>query len=567
MDQTTFTALSPWAEVDMSDARALCPRLDTLDGKTIGMFSHFKGHSPIILKEVEKEIRKKYPRAKFTYLMYPKDTIEICDDPEFLPRFQEWAAGVDGVIAAYGDAGSCAMYHAFNTVLVEKLGKPAVMLTKRDILNSARRGAASRHMPNLRLVPCDLIDLSFVPALDQELIEGTIRPNVLPAVDGLIDGLLAPLSDEEKRVVVKDSNRYAEMTVSGTLQEVCSEMYRMGWTNGAAIIPPTREAVDEMLKGTPLPPDYVVAELPPMRGRATVEKIAINAVMAGCLPTYMPVLIAAVQAMTDPRIHLVGWTCSVAGFAPIITINGPIRRQIGLNCGNNILSPYFKANSTIGTALSYIIMNISGARPGLEDNSYTGHEARFGICFGEDEEHSPWPPLQTQFGFAPEDSTVTMSWCIGRTWFNKATTAKALLKTFCTADDQAGFAGGCSYVISPKCARILADAGYSREAVRDYISEYARKPAGDIKVRWMRDNNHVQRGAILPEDPECSCRKFWNTDHLNIFVAGSEDTARGVMFVGGGDHGGPACAKVQLPENWDELVERYAGIAPAYIDY
>lgn len=563
----TYTALSPWAEVDMSDARGLQPRLDTLNGKTIGMFSHFKGHSPVILKEVEKEILKKYPDARFTYLMYPKDTKEIMDDPEFLPQFKEWLSGVDGVIAAYGDAGSCAMFHAFNTVLVEKLGKPAVMLTKRDILNSAVRGAASRHMPHLRFVTCELIDLSFVPALDQKLIDETIRPCVLPVVDELIDGLIRPLSEDEQKAIVKDTNKYAHVTITGTLDEINNEMYRMGWTNGAPVVPPTREAVDEMLKGTPLSADYVVAELPPMRGMATVEKIAINAVMAGCLPTYMPVLIAAVKAMTDPKIHLVGWTCSVAGFAPIITINGPIRKQIGINCGNNILSPYFKANAAIGRAIAYIIANISGVRPLFEDNSYTGHEARYGVCFGENEESCPWPPLQTEFGFDANDSTVTLTWFSGREWFNKATTAPALLKTMCRADDLSGFAPGCSYVMSPKCAKILAEAGYTRQQVLDYVCEYARKPAGDVALRWMKDNNHLQAGAILPEDPSSSCKKFWNTEHLNIYVAGSDSTPRGVMFTGGGDHGGPACAKMEFPDNWNDLLEKYPATNPEYIDY
>lgn len=562
-----YTVLSPWGEVDTSGAIGLRPRLDTLNGKTIGMFSHFKGHSPIILKEVEREILKQYPEAKFTYLMYPKDTAEICDDPEFRPLFEEWIRGVDGVIAAYGDAGSCAMFHAFNTVFVEQLGKPAVMLTKKDILNSAKRGAASRLLPQLRFVPCGLMDLSFVPALDQALIDNTIRPAILPVIDEIIAGLLSPLTEEEKQVSKSIANQYASMELSGTVSEISNQMYRMGWTNGLPVVPPTREAVDEMLKGTPLPPDYVVAELSPMRGKATVEKIAINAVMAGCLPTHMPVLIAIVEAMVDPKIHLVGWTCSVAGFAPLITVNGPIAKQIGLNSGHNFLSPYEKAGHVISLAMAYIIMNISGVRPGLEDNSYTGHENRLGVCFAEDEENCPWPPLQTEFGFSPEDSTVTLAWYSGRLWFNKATTASALLETMCKAEDEAGFAPGCNYVISPKCAKLLADAGYSREDVKNYICEYARKPASGIAVRWMKDNNHLQKGAILPADPNCSCKKFWNTEHLNIFVVGSKDTPRGVMFSGGGDHGGPACAKMRLPENWDELVAKYSDIRPEYVKY
>lgn len=560
-------ALSPWAEIDISNAKGLSVRLESLEGKTIGLFAHFKGHSPLILKEVERKLAERFPKATFKLLQYPKDTKEIQDDPEFLPAFKKWLSQVDCVISAYGDAGSCAMYLAFNTVLAEKTGTPCVLIVKRDILNSAKRGAAARQMPQLRLVACDLPDLSFEPSLDQNLIETQIKPNIAGIIDDIISGLTEPLSKTESSAQVRNVNALARMTFEGGTVEISNEFYRRGFTNGMPIIPPTEDAVEAMLLGTPLARDYVVAELPPMRGMATVEKIAVNAVMAGCLPTYMPALIALVEALAQPQIHLPGWTCSVAGFAPLIVLSGPVSRDIGMNSQKNFLSPYDKPSVAIANALNLIIMNISGVRPGLEDNSYTGHESRLGVCFAENECASPWKPLQTEFGFAESDSTVTLSWFTGRRWFNKATTASELLTTFCAVEDDAGFAPGCNYVISPRCAQILSEAGYGRIDICDYISEYARKPARDINIHWMKRNNHVQRGAILPENPDCSCRKFWNTDHLNIFVAGAEATPRGVMLIGGGDHGGPACARMQLPDNWDELIGRYRDIRPTYFEY
>lgn len=565
-----YTVLSPWAEVDVSSMVALQPRLDTLSGKTIGMFSHFKGHSPIILKEIEKEILKQYPDAKFSYLQYPKDTREIREDADFQPVFREWLSGVDGVIAAYGDAGSCAMYHAFNTAYVEQCGKPAVMLVKGDILMSAQRGASARHLPHLRLVKCPLQDLSFVPALDENLIRNTIRPAVVPLVDQLIGGLLRPLTAEEASLPEVTANQYAEMTFTGTLDEINKIFYRYGWGNGLPIVPPTEEAVQEMLTGTDYPADYVVAELPPMLGKATVKKIAINAVMAGCLPTYLPILIAAVKGMVDPAIHLVGWTCSVAGFAPITMINGPIRKDIGLNCGSNLLSPYNKANAAIARALALIIMNISGCRPTLEDNAYTGHEARFGICFGEDEENSPWEPFHTAFGLGREDSAVTLAWCHHRSFVIGGKTGPDLLHAMCQTDDPGGFDPGCTYVISPVWAKMLADMGMSRKDVQVYISEYARKPAGNSPLRWMKDNNHMPKYVPLPEsDPTLYSRKYWTTEHLNIMVGGTTGGPRCCALAGGGDHGGPSCTKIELPANWSALVEKYAdqAAAPDYIVY
>ncbi len=565
-----YTVLSPWAETDNSNACALNPRLTTLDGKTIGMFSHFKGHSPYILREIEKELIKKYPNAKFSYLQYPKDTQEIINDKEFQPVFKKWLSEVDGVIGAYGDAGSCAMYHAFNNAYVEQCGKPTVMLTKHDILMSAQCGASARHVPHLRFVCCSLQDLSFEKALDDPLINNVIRPAVLPCIQGLIDGLTKPLTKQEALLPTDEASKYSKETYTGTLDEINAKFYQMGYTNGQPIIPPTKEAVDEMLTGTDLDRNTVIAELPPMLGKATVEKIAINAVMAGCLPTYLPVLIAAVKAMDDPKIHLVGWTCSVAGFAPLLMVNGPIRKQIGLNCNNNFMTPYFKANTAIATAFAYIVMNISGVRPTHEDNAYTGHEGRFGTCFGEDEENSPWEAYQTEHGINANDSALTLCYSHHRQYVGGGKDSADELNKMLQLDDIGAFDPGCTYVISAQWAKILNDSGMKRKDVAVYISEYARKLFGNSPVRWMTDNNHMPKYVPLPnKDPSVYCRKFWSTDHLQIFVAGASESARCLALAGGGDHGGPACVKIDLPKNWDALIKKYSPQAklPDYIDY
>ena len=206
-----------------------------------------------------------------------------------------------------------------------------------------------------------------------------------------------------------------------------------------------------------------------MLGKATVEKIAINAVMAGCLPIHMPVLIAAVEAMNDPIIHLAGWTCSVAGFAPALCVNGPVARDINLNANKAVMSMYFKSNACIARALAYIIQNISGSRPGMEDNAYMGHEGRFWTVLAEDEANSPWPPLQTEYGFYEDDSTVCLYWYHDRAFFRGNRNVNYLLEKMCSYDNTWGFDPGCTFVITAGMAKILADAGYSRDDVREYI--------------------------------------------------------------------------------------------------
>lgn len=559
-----FVVHSPWAEVDTSGSCALNPRLETLNGKTIGMFASFKGHYITILEELEKEIIKYYPEIKFSHIVYKRDTIEIVDDPDFLQEFKEWVDGVDAVISSNGDDGSSTLYNALNTVLVEKLGKPAVMLARDEVKSSGILGAHARHVPMLRIETCNVNDLTQLPKIDKEAVETYIIPEIVRITPKVIDALIRPLTAEETKIHVSDVNKYSA-DFTGTREEITEEFYRLGFTNGIPIELPTEEAVSEMLRGTDMPRDYVVAELPPRLGKATVEKIAINAVMAGCLPTHLPVLIAAVKGMVDPRVHIVGWTCSVASFAPMLVVHGPIRKDIAITCGKNYLSPYWRANACIAKAFSLLLSNICGVRPTMENNSYMGHEGRFCTCFGEDEENSPWAPFHTDYGMEASDSAVTMFWYMHRDGVG-GTTADKLLTSMCS-QGYFGFDPGCNIVLAPAAAKILADEGFTREDVRKYIAEYARKPATDIKVRWMKDNNHMPKSIPLPMDKTASTRKYWSTEHIAVFVAGSDKTPRNVAYNGGGDHGGPICTKIELPEAWEELCRDYPASFPEYICY
>ncbi len=556
-----YEVLSPWAHVDKAGSALMKPRLGDLKGKTIGLFSHFKEHSPLILKEVERQIKEKVPSARFSHYQYVRDTTEILNDGENKPHFMDWLKGLDAVISAYGDAGSCSMFLAYNCALIESMGKPVVMLVKEDLAKPAQRGASARHVPNLRLVKTDIMDMSGLFSLDG-VEEKIIRPAIASVIEEIISALTRPLTEDEKAPAKIED--HSGVVFKGSLEEVNNYFYKKGWSNGAPIIPPTEEAVREMLKGTDLPGDYVVAKIPPMLGNATMEKIAVNAVMAGCLPTYMPVLIAAVQGMVDPVIHIEGWTCSVASWAPLIVVNGPIRHDLNMNTGGAILSPYYKASSTIARAFALMIMNIGGVRPILEDMSEMGHESRFGICIAENEELNPWQPLQSDYGLSRQDSSVTLFWPSQRTSI-VGKDAQGILKSMC-AVDMLGWAPGCAFVISPGCAKKLADGGLSKKDVLDYLVEYARKPASELNVRWLRGNNHLP-DVVLPIDPSHSVRKFWSTEHLFIVVGGSNYGASGIAFGGGGDHGGPATKKIELPRGWDGLVKRYKDLVPAYISY
>lgn len=565
-----YTVLSPWAVSEAGQPRGLSPRLDTLAGKRIGLYAHFKGHAVLILDEVARELSRRYPGLEFSHYQYTKEITELIDDPEYAPKAAAWAAGVDGVITAYGDAGSCSMFLAKNAAFFEKQGKPTVDLLCQCFHNSSKRGVASQGVPGLRLVEMAFGDLSGERVLDDALMERVVRPEVRRVAEQIAEALTAPLTEEELHPTPQPD--HSEDTFTGTLREVNDHFYRMGWTTGLPIIPPTREAVDEMLAGTDLPPDYVLGKIPPMNGIATVEKVAINAVMAGCLPTYLPVIIAAVRGMLAPNIQLCGWTCSNANWMPFTFVNGPVARDINLHSGRAILSPYYKPNTAIPRALAYITMNIGGVRQGLEDMSAMGTVGRAGVCIAENEAESPWEPLQTRYGFRAEDSTVTMFWpadvqTLGG-GLGGAFTPEGFLREMCHVKAFGWWTGGV-FLLSPEIAQMFARAGWTKQRILDYVVEYNRIPADEWNLRWLVQSNHEPRkdGGIpveTPLDGSYSARRFWNDEHMFIVVAGAQ---WGAAITGGGDHGGPSCTRIELPRAWPQLVERYRDLIPHYLDY
>jgi hypothetical protein len=188
---------------------------------------------------------------------------------------------------------------------------------------------------------------------------------------------------------------------------------REGWGDGLPVIPPTEERVQAMLDGTPLRPDHVVGVVEPRAADATVEKIAVNAVMAGALPEHLPVVIAAVEATCDPRFNLYAVNTTTCCATPAVMLNGPGRRTLGIECGYSCLGHNGRANATIGRALRLVLRNVGGSLPGVVSKSTFGQPGRISLCFGEWEERSPWDPFHVRRGFAAEDTVVTVTCATG----------------------------------------------------------------------------------------------------------------------------------------------------------
>ncbi len=257
-----------------------------------------------------------------------------------------------------------------------------------------------------------------------------------------------------------------------------------GVTDGLPVVPPTRERVEHMLAGTGRARDELLGKMPPNYGRLTVEKAAINAVLAGCRPDYLPVVIAAAECACDPAFNLHGVATSTHFAAPLIVVNGPIRTRIGLNSAFGVFGPGYRANATIGRALRLLMINVGGARPGEISMSTLGHPGRYTYCIAENEDASPWPPYHAGRGFPVVASTVTLF--AGEAPHgisdHSSRTARALGGSL--GWSMAGLWNSKHFplyshtmlVVGPEHARTFADDGWSKEDLKRHLFETVRRP-------------------------------------------------------------------------------------------
>ena len=208
---------------------------------------------------------------------------------------------------------------------------------------------------------------------------------------------------------MSDSDNRAKLVELGQSPYAIYEYFvEKGWTDGLPIIPPTEDLIVDMLRYTDRERDEVIADIPPNGGAATVEKIAINAVMAGCRPEYLPVIIAAIEAVVVPEYNLYGRQTTTHPGAHLVIVHGPIRNELDINCRQNVFGQGWRANATIGRAVRLIMTNIGGGIPGITDMATHGHPGKYSYCIGEDEEGCPWPTFHADRGFDASTSAVTV---------------------------------------------------------------------------------------------------------------------------------------------------------------
>ncbi len=306
--------------------------------------------------------------------------------------------------------------------------------------------------------------------------------------------------------------------------------YERGWTDGLPIVPPTPARVQAMLAGMPArDADQLISVVPPRMGRTNIRQIAINAVMAGCRPEYLPVVVAALEAVSEPQYGLAHRQTTTHAGAPLIIVNGPLVERLRINCGRGLFGPGWKANATIGRALRLILINIGGAGPGV-DASQTGHPGKYTYCIAEYETANPWEPLHVERGFRRDQSVVTVvnTEAPHSMTENIQTDPREIMRTFASSMATLGVnnlysQGHPVLVMGIEHARHVASAGWSKRDVKQALFELARQPWGLVK------NRGKSKGPRFPEFVD------QNDDHSMVPIVREADDL--ILIVAGGPGG------------------------------
>ena len=273
--------------------------------------------------------------------------------------------------------------------------------------------------------------------------------------------------------------------VEGDVLAAIEYCYEQGWTDGLPVVPPETGRIEAMAAMEGRPPETVIATHPATGNECTILSAAVNAVMAGCLPEYFPVIVAALEAANEPGYNFHASTASTGGSAQLLVVSGPAVTDLGMNSAGNVFGPGNRANATIGRAMRLIVMNVFQMIPGISDQSTQGHPGKYSFCIAERADRCPWAPLHVEQGYGDDISSVTVFAGAGfcNVENHGGNTPESILD--CVADSMANLGaitGGQSVVIlSPEHAEIVAGTGWSRADAGEYLFEQAKRSVADMK--------------------------------------------------------------------------------------
>jgi hypothetical protein len=521
--------------------RPISPRLDTLKGKRIGLLWNGKPNGDVALQAVADVLQKKNPEAEFVFYSGAK--------PFAADMLAQALAECDGFIAAAADCGSCTSWLAHDCVQAERDGKPAVIIAADGFGEDVKSTAQAFGLTHVEYatVARPFSNLTEEQARQQTEVVADDVARLLTVGKSRASDAADPSAGEED---VPDVLEFHDSSEGTAFEEFNRMFLDRDWGDGFPLWPPTPERVGPLIEATGRPASDVVCYLPPGNGTATIEKVAVNAAMAGCTGPEMPVLLAALRAISNyypmsTRTALM----STSAHAPMVLVNGPIARELGINGGRGCIGPgrNNKVNLRIGRALALCLRTVARWRPGVMDLDSQGTTRKNIVVVAENEDESPWEAYHVNVGFRPDDNVVTVfftggEWdvCIqGHVDADQLARSIAIhcagvfgigyLTSGVSSERLEGVPHGRLLLMSPEHAIPLSEGGYTKRSFERYLfhnvvesawrlMEPARKMYMDGHVnpeyRWLFDLPYEEaQRRMLPVVEE--------SDRWTVVVAGS----------------------------------------------
>jgi hypothetical protein len=495
---------------DQIAAIRVAPRLAELNGKRVGFVDNSKCNADLFIERLISQLSARYAivAGPVVRKAAPKDRLSVGDFGDL--------AECDAIVQCFGDCGTSTSISVADAIEIERRGIPTVTVFSTAFAGAARVQAAGRGMA----------DLPFAPI--PHPMHTAPRAVVTERADAILDTLAERLTRHDTATEAKAFDR---LDPGNSLDD--QELFHArGWTDGLPVVAPTADRVAAMVAASGRDPSERVGPIPPRWRDATIEKIAVNAVMAGCRPEYFPVVLAALDAALDDDCQLYGIQTATNTTSPLFIVNGPLTRALEINARGNVFGQGARANATIGRAVALALRNIGGDIPGETDMSTHGHAGKFTACIAEAEDDSPWTPFHVDAGFAADESTVTV---IGASapqniFTYGCETGQEVLEHFIGATLGLGhnniiFPTGPLFVISPEHAATMARDAIGKRDFQNALFERARIPLTRFADRSVRGLHHRRaRWFAQVVDP----------DHIGI--ADRPEDIRVVVAGGAGIH-------------------------------
>jgi hypothetical protein len=504
--EQVLEVLSPVAKFQDAAATKLAPRLKRIDGAHIGLLWNAKAHGDTALELVGEKLKAAYPTV--TIKLY-RGALP-CDKS----LLEEAIAECDGVIAATADCGACTSWIAHDCVQIEKAGVPTVIIASAGFGKNIEASSKAFGVPG--------IQYATVPKVYNNLTREQARSQTADAYDKVIE-LLTSVPTPQADIDGAATSETFQFGESGETMEAFlqfnADFLSRDWGDGYPLLPPTKERVEKLMKGFPAAPDEELCRVQPGLGIATLRRVAVNAAMAGCEPQEMPVIIAALRAMSHmPKTALRSALMSTSAYAPLFLVNGPVATKIGINGQRCCMGPGKQnvVNLRIGRAILLSLKNLGRWYPGIMDLDSIGTTRKHIAVIAENEAESPWDPYHVSLGYKAEQSTVTVfftsgEWDISFQGHIDGPQLARAIASFSGGNSSVGYFSalqgaltdqerhaplGRVLIIPPPHAQPLADAGYSKRGLESFMFWQGAETIQRLREPAMK---LFKDGYVLPE--------------------------------------------------------------------